>query len=82
MCRARSGPARNIPAQTSHAPGDTANRNPADKLASELNGVRLFEGRITDVERRTEGGFARGQAIIQGLEAYQGRSMKLNFQKS
>ena len=58
----------------------TANRNPADKLASELNGVRLFEGRITDVERRTEGGFARGQAIIQGLEAYQGRSMKLNFQ--
>ena len=58
----------------------SANRNPADKLASELNGVRLFEGRITDVERRTEGGFARGQAIIQGLEAYQGRSMKLNFQ--
>ena len=57
-----------------------ANRNPADKLASELSGVRLFEGRITDVERRTEGGFARGQAIIQGLEAYQGRSMKLNFQ--
>ena len=58
----------------------SANRNPADKLASELNGVRLFEGRITDVERRTEGGFARGQAIIQGLEAYKGRSMKLNFQ--
>ena len=58
----------------------SANRNPADKLASELNGVRLFEGRITDVERRTEGGFARGQAIIQGLEAYEGRSMKLNFQ--
>jgi len=58
----------------------SANRNPADKLASELNGVRLFEGRITDVERRTEGGFARGQAIIQGLEAYKGRSMKLSFQ--
>ena len=58
----------------------SANRNPADKLASELNGVRLFEGRITDVERRTEGGFARGQSIIQGLEAYKGRSMKLNFQ--
>jgi len=58
----------------------SANRNPADKLASELNGVRLFEGRITDVERRTEGGFARGQAIIEGLEGYKGRSMKLNFQ--
>lgn len=58
----------------------SANRNPADKLASELNGVRLFEGRITDVERRTEGGFARGQATIQGLDSFQGRSMKLNFQ--
>ena len=58
----------------------SANRTPADKLASELNGVRLFEGRITDVERRTEGGFARGQAIIQGLEAYKDRIMKLNFQ--
>jgi hypothetical protein len=42
--------------------------------------MRLFEGRVTDVDRRTEGGFARGQAIIEGLEAYQGRSMKLNFQ--
>ena len=58
----------------------SANRNPADKLASEINGVRLFEGRITDVERRTEGGFARGQATIQGLDSFQGRSMKLNFQ--
>ena len=57
-----------------------ANRNPADRLASDLNGMRLFEGRVTDVDRRTEGGFARGQAIIEGLEAYQGRSMKLNFQ--
>ena len=56
------------------------NRNPADKLADDLNGMRLFEGRVTDVDRRTEGGFARGKATIEGLESYQGRSMTLNFQ--
>lgn len=57
-----------------------ANRTPADRLARELNGVRLFEGRVTDVDRRTEGGFARGQATIKGLEAYQGRNLTLKFQ--
>lgn len=57
-----------------------ANRNPADRLAKDLGGVRLFEGRVTDVDRRTEGGFARGQAIIEGLETYQGKSMTLKFQ--
>ena len=57
-----------------------ANRNPADRLATDLNGMRLFEGRVTDVDRRTEGGFARGRATIEGLEAYQGTSMTLHFQ--
>ena len=57
-----------------------ANRNPADKLAADLQGVRLFEGRVTDVDRRTEGGFARGQATIEGLEGYAGQSMILKFQ--
>ena len=58
----------------------TANRNPADRLARDLNGMRLFEGRVTDVDRRTEGGFARGQATIEGLEAYQGQTLRLHFQ--
>lgn len=57
-----------------------ANRNPADKLAAELKGVRLFEGRVTDVERRTEGGFARGQAIVEGLEGFAGKQLTLKFQ--
>jgi len=57
-----------------------ANRNPADRLASDLNGVRLFEGRVTDVDRRTEGGFARGQAKIEGLEIYHGQTLTLKFQ--
>lgn len=57
-----------------------ANRNPADRLAKDLNGMRLFEGRVTDVDRRTEGGFARGKATFEGLDGYQGQTMKLSFQ--
>ncbi|MEM7004989.1 MAG: DUF917 domain-containing protein [Pseudomonadota bacterium] len=57
-----------------------ANRNPAEKLAEELNGVRLFEGRVTDVDRRTEGGFARGRATFEGLDRYQGQTFTLQFQ--
>lgn len=57
-----------------------ANRNPADRLATDLNGIRLFEGRVTDVDRRTEGGFARGRATFEGLEAYQGQTFTLQFQ--
>lgn len=56
------------------------NRNPADKLAHELNGIRLFEGRVMDVERRTEGGFARGNCALQGLGNDQGKSLELEFQ--
>ena len=49
-----------------------ANRNPADKLSRELNGIRIFEGLVKDVERRTEGGFARGKCSIEGLGKDQG----------
>jgi DUF917 family protein len=57
-----------------------ANRNPAERLAKDLNGVRLFEGRVTDVDRRTEGGFARGRATFEGLDSYQGQTFTLQFQ--
>ena len=57
-----------------------ANRNPAQRLCQELAGVRLFEGRVMDVDRRTEGGFARGSCAIQGLGADTGRSLTLEFQ--
>lgn len=56
------------------------NRNPADRLATELSGVRLFEGRVTDVDRRTEGGFARGSCTIQGLGPDEGDTITLEFQ--
>lgn len=57
-----------------------ANQNPADRLAADLKGMRLFEGRVCDVDRRTEGGFAKGHAKIEGLDSYQGKSLTLRFQ--
>ncbi|AGI66794.1 putative DUF917 family protein [Octadecabacter antarcticus 307] len=57
-----------------------ANRNCADRLAKDLNGFRLFEGRVMDVNRRTTGGFARGTAIIEGLDGFAGRKIQLHFQ--
>jgi len=69
-----------------HSVGDVilaeqaANRNPADRLATTLSGVRLFEGRVMDVDRRTEGGFARGSCTVQGLGADAGSDMVLEFQ--
>jgi len=57
-----------------------ANRNPADRLAQELSGIRLFEGRVMDVDRRTEGGFARGHCLLQGLGPDDGDTLVLEFQ--
>jgi DUF917 family protein len=56
------------------------NRNPADRLAKDLDGVRLFEGRVLDVDRRTEGGFARGSCRIAGLGPDEGEEIILEFQ--
>lgn len=58
----------------------SANRNPAERLKNELNGIGLFEGRVIDVERRTEGGFARGTAKIEGIGPYDGHTLILSFQ--
>lgn len=57
-----------------------ANRNPADALIARLGGQRLFTGRVTDIDRRTEGGFARGQARFRGMDADEGRSYTVSFQ--
>jgi len=56
------------------------NRNPANFLQEKLNGIILFEGRVMDVDRRTEGGFARGSCKIVGLEKYDGQEISLEFQ--
>lgn len=45
----------------------TAHGDPVAKVAARLGGFRLFDGKIADVARRTEGGFARLEARLDGL---------------
>jgi uncharacterized protein len=55
----------------------------ADPVAAVLaatSGFRLVTGKITDVERRTTGGFARGSVEVEGLAADAGRVARLQFQ--
>lgn len=51
-----------------------------NKMLEELNGFRLFEGKIVDIERGLSGGFTRGKAKFEGIRADQGRTFSLYFQ--
>ena len=44
-----------------------AHGDPVQEIAARLGGFRLFGGKIADVARRTEGGFARLEARLEGL---------------
>jgi len=55
----------------------------ADAIAaiqSKLNAQTIFEGRVVDIARRTETGFARGDAKFEGVDAYRGHSYRIAFQ--
>lgn len=58
----------------------TEGYDPIDKLLDLTKGFELFKGKVTDVNRKTETGFARGTAKIEGLYAYRGEMMQLRFQ--
>jgi uncharacterized protein len=45
-----------------------------------VGGFLLFKGKIGDVDRRTEGGFARGDANLAGIDDYAGQTAQLSFQ--
>lgn len=57
-----------------------ADTDPVAAVAHVLGGRILFEGKVTDVERRTVTGFARGSARIAGVGADTGRAAGLRFQ--
>ncbi|MBL77505.1 MAG: hypothetical protein CL459_00825 [Acidimicrobiaceae bacterium] len=58
----------------------TAPDDPFESLDSLIPMVRLLEGKVTDVERRTEGGFVRGSATLAGTGVDAGRSLTIEFQ--
>jgi DUF917 family protein len=43
-------------------------------------GFRVFSGRIVDVQRRTERGWALGETTISGVDHFRGREMTIRFQ--
>lgn len=56
-------------------------KQPAIEAARQLlGGYELFSGKITDINRRTEGGFARGTAKLDGVDGYAGTSFEIEFQ--
>lgn len=60
-----------------------ARRTHADPIAAVLRataGFRIFSGRIVDVARRTERGWARGETRISGLDGFAGRDLVVQFQ--
>lgn len=54
--------------------------NPIDKVLELTKGFELFKGKVTDVNRKTETGFARGTADLEGMYEYQGQKLQLRFQ--
>ena len=57
-----------------------AHRDPVAAVTERLGGVELFHGKVVDVSRRIEGGFARGEAVLDGLGGCTGERMELRFQ--
>ncbi|HEX6446673.1 MAG TPA: DUF917 domain-containing protein [Streptosporangiales bacterium] len=57
-----------------------ATGDPVDELLEHVSGYRLLEGKISDVERATTGGFARGSVVVSGLRQDGGRLLRLELQ--
>jgi DUF917 family protein len=56
------------------------NRSPIDRLLEVAHGFRLFTGKVTDVLRRTTGGFVRGDVRIEGLDSCRDYTLTIAFQ--
>ena len=54
--------------------------DPVTTVREVVGGFEIFKGKISDVERRTEAGFAKGDAFMEGIDEYTGRRLQLSFQ--
>jgi uncharacterized protein len=55
-------------------------RDGVQAVVDHLGAFRLFAGKIVDVERRTIGGFARGEAVLEGIDGDSGERCRVAFQ--
>jgi hypothetical protein len=58
----------------------TAHADPIAAVRRVTGGFLVWRGKVADVARRTEAGFARGEAAIAGTGDYQGRTLRIAFQ--
>jgi len=54
--------------------------DPVTTVRREVGGVLIFKGKIGDVQRRTEAGFAKGDAFMEGIDEYSGQRLQISFQ--
>jgi DUF917 family protein len=59
---------------------ERASSSPVQSIVNYLNGYQLLNGKIIDVERKTEGGFTRGKLRIRGLSDEKLREVMVHFQ--
>lgn len=57
-----------------------AHADPIEAVLAREGGSSLFQGKITDIARRTTEGFLRGAATIEGLDGDRGHDFRLEFQ--
>ena len=57
-----------------------AEANPVDAVRQVVGGFLLFRGKISDVDRRIEGGWNRGDAKMEGTGHFTGQQLQLDFQ--
>jgi DUF917 family protein len=54
--------------------------NPVEAATDATGGRKLFAGKVTNVERRNEGGFARGVLTLEGSGDYSGGQLQIDIQ--
>src|SRR6266566_3733531 len=59
---------------------ESSEDRPVAALVAKIGAFRLVTGKVTDVERRTTQGFARGSVVVEGLGADAGRRIRLEVQ--
>ncbi|MDR6226703.1 DUF917 domain-containing protein [Desmospora profundinema] len=54
--------------------------DPVRTVLDHLGGFELFQGKVSDIKRRMDTGFVRGEALFEGIGEWAGRRMQLYFQ--
>lgn len=58
----------------------SAHLDVVERICAVTNGFIVFHGKIVDVQRRTVAGFARGEALLDGIGEDTGQKMTIQFQ--